>query len=97
MNRFIFAVSSIIQPAPRQKPLSTLRIAFNAFPSTVDPRKTGDFVSSTLICLIYEGLTRCLPDGSVEPALAERIEISRRSDYLYIPLAPRLSGAMGSL
>jgi oligopeptide transport system substrate-binding protein len=29
-----------------------------------------------MICLIYEGLTRCQPDGSPEPALAERIEIS---------------------
>ena len=76
MNRFLFLFLLLITACSPQKPLSTLRISFNAFPSTIDPRKAGDFVSSTLICLIYEGLTRCLPDGSVEPAMAERIEMS---------------------
>ncbi len=46
-------------------------------PPTTDPRKAGDFVSSTLTCMIYEGLTRCLPGGDVELALAERVEISK--------------------
>ncbi len=54
----------------------SLKIAFHVFPSTVDPRKASDFVSSTLICLIYEGLTRSLPNGSIELALAERVDIS---------------------
>lgn len=57
-------------------PNNTLRISFAIFPTTFDPRKSGDFISATAICLIYEGLTRCLPDGSAEPALAKRIEIS---------------------
>lgn len=54
----------------------SLRICFNRQPSTLDPAHAGDFVSSTLICMIYEGLTRCHPQGGVEPALAERVEIS---------------------
>ena len=54
----------------------TLKISFSTHPHTMDPRKAGDFISSTLICLIYEGLTRCLPGGSVEPALAKQTEIS---------------------
>lgn len=53
-----------------------LRISFNTSPTTFDPRKSGDFVSSTLIGLIYEGLTRCLPDGSAELALAYRVDLS---------------------
>ncbi len=61
--------------APQHAP-HTLRISFNTYPATLDPRLAGDFASSTLICLIYEGLTRCLPGGTVEPALAERVEIS---------------------
>lgn len=56
--------------------VKSLKIAFHAFPSTVDPRKASDFASSTLICLIYEGLTRSLADGSVEPALAESFDVS---------------------
>jgi oligopeptide transport system substrate-binding protein len=55
---------------------ATLRLAFHSGAATLDPRKSGDFISSTLICLIFEGLTRALPGGDVEPALAEKIEIS---------------------
>lgn len=42
----------------------------------MDPRKSGDFTSATMISLVFEGLTRCLPDGTSEPALAERIDVS---------------------
>jgi oligopeptide transport system substrate-binding protein len=54
-----------------------LKISFNTQPATTDPRKAGDFVSSTLVCMIYEGLTRCLSGDEVEPALAERVVISK--------------------
>ncbi len=66
----LFACST---PSPKTR---VLRLAFQAMPATLDPRSSGDFVSATLICLIYEGLTRCLPDGGVEPALAHKIDIS---------------------
>jgi len=70
--------------APSCKTNKTLRISFNTTPSTLDPRKSGDFVSSTLICMLYEGLTRCLPDGSPELALAEKIVISEDAKtYLF--------------
>jgi oligopeptide transport system substrate-binding protein len=71
----IFFFLAACGAAPK-KETASLRLAFNAAPTTLDPRKSGDFISSTLICLIYEGLTRCLPGGGVEPALAEKIEIS---------------------
>jgi oligopeptide transport system substrate-binding protein len=90
MNRFILLFFLLIGACSPLKPLSTLRIAFNAFPSTVDPRKTGDFVSSTLICLIYDGLTRCLPDGSVEPAIADRIEVSSDQTLYTFHLRPSI-------
>lgn len=53
-----------------------LRISFNTRPNTLDPARAGDFVSSTVICMIYEGLTRCVPGGAVEPALAEDVLLS---------------------
>jgi oligopeptide transport system substrate-binding protein len=71
---FLIFLSACSSP-PKKEP-ACLRLAFNGAPATLDPRKSGDFISSTLICLIYEGLTRCLPGGGVEPALAEKIEIS---------------------
>jgi oligopeptide transport system substrate-binding protein len=55
---------------------STLRIAFSNHPATIDPRKSGDFASSTLICLLFEGLMRCKSGAEVEPGLAERVDIS---------------------
>lgn len=63
---------------------SSLRIAFTTHPTTIDPRKSGDFVSSTLICLLFEGLTRCKSGDEIENALAERIEISHdQKTYLF--------------
>lgn len=54
----------------------TLRLAFQTTPVTLDPKKSGDFTSSTLICLLYEGLTRCSPESGVELALADQVQIS---------------------
>ncbi|MBM3201253.1 MAG: peptide ABC transporter substrate-binding protein [Chlamydiae bacterium] len=45
-------------------------------PSTLDPRKGGDLVSSTVHFLLFEGLTRQTPEGEYAPALAEEIELS---------------------
>ncbi|MBI5272654.1 MAG: peptide ABC transporter substrate-binding protein [Chlamydiia bacterium] len=70
---FLFLLSACHAPIPKQ---AVLRLAFNASPTTLDPRKTSDFISSTLVCLLYDGLMRCAPGGSVEPAIAERVEIS---------------------
>lgn len=52
----------------------TLNISFNTHPTTLHPGEAADFVSSTLVCMLYEGLTRSLPGGSVELALAEKVE-----------------------
>jgi oligopeptide transport system substrate-binding protein len=43
---------------------------------TFDPRKGGDFTSSTLQFLLFEGLTKMTPYSLVSPALAETIDIS---------------------
>ncbi len=60
-------------PAPRPE---RLNISFHSMPQTADPGKCGDFLSATLICMIFEGLTRSASDGSVDFALAKSVEIS---------------------
>ena len=30
-----------------------------------------------MVCLLYEGLTRSLPDGNVEMGVAERVDVSK--------------------
>lgn len=72
----IFLLLSCSKGNPREQK-NVLNLAFSYYPATLDPRKTGDFTSSTLVCLLYEGLTRCLPgEEIVEMALAERVDIS---------------------
>lgn len=61
-----------------------MRISFNANPQTIDPRKNSDLVSSTLIFMLFEGLTKTLPNGEIMPALAERYEISEdQKTYIF--------------
>ncbi len=67
---------------------SRLNLSFNAHPPTLDPRKASDFGSSTLVCMIYEGLTRCVPGGSVELALAQKVEVSQDGTLYTFHLRP---------
>jgi oligopeptide transport system substrate-binding protein len=68
---FITACSS---PASEKK--SFLRTAFSTDPSTIDPRKSGDYISSFFQKMLFEGLTRLDENGKVEMALAEKVSIS---------------------
>ncbi|MBM3184046.1 MAG: peptide ABC transporter substrate-binding protein [Chlamydiae bacterium] len=77
MNFLLLILLLLIGCAHSPPPPSTLNLTIHSYPSTFDPRKSGDFLSSTLICLMFEGLTRPLPDGNVELALAEHFEISQ--------------------
>lgn len=77
MKWFLIGILVLAGCTKEAPPSSRLKISFNTQPATLDPRKAGDFVSSTLVCMIYDGLTRCLPGDKVELALAERVEISR--------------------
>ncbi len=53
-----------------------MRTCFYMDPLTVDPRKNGDLCSSTFLTMLYDGLTRFLPDGKVEFSLAQSVDIS---------------------
>ncbi|MEI6243095.1 MAG: peptide ABC transporter substrate-binding protein [Chlamydiota bacterium] len=55
----------------------TLHISFATNPATLDPRKSGDYVTSTLMFMLYQGLTSLEKDGNLSMALAESIDISK--------------------
>ncbi len=53
-----------------------MRTCFSIDPLTIDPRKNGDHITSTFLSLLYEGLTRIDPNGEIQLALAESIDLS---------------------
>lgn len=58
-----------------EKP-NTIRVNLTKPPSTIDPRKNGDYQSSTVICMLFEGLTRADPNSSHTCALAKHVDVS---------------------
>jgi oligopeptide transport system substrate-binding protein len=70
---FVF-LSSCSKKAPKEKNTLNLNITHDVV--TFDPRKGGDFTSSTLQFLLFEGLTKMTPYSLVTEALAESIDIS---------------------
>jgi oligopeptide transport system substrate-binding protein len=56
---------------------STLKTCFYKDPSTLDPRKCGDIISSAMIFFLFRGLTRMLPNGKIVFDLADSLEVSR--------------------
>ena len=53
-----------------------MRISIGAEPQSLDPRKVRDSISTALMHMFFEGLTRFGKGGELEMALAESVEIS---------------------
>lgn len=53
-----------------------LRLHMKAQPKTLDPRKLTDIFSSQMLFLLFEGLVKRYPDGSIKMAQAKSYEIS---------------------
>ncbi|QVL56809.1 MAG: peptide ABC transporter substrate-binding protein [Simkaniaceae bacterium] len=67
-----------------KKGSQVIHINFIYSPFTIDPRKGTDPVTTVTNYMLYEGLTRLEPDGTVSPALAERVKISKdRKKYIF--------------
>ena len=53
-----------------------LRMNISREPPTMDPRKGSEWVGSAMHFMLFEGLMRLNPDGSLTPAQARSVEIS---------------------
>ena len=58
------------------KTQDALRMNIGGEPNTLDPRKARDLQSMTMTKMFFDGLTRMNGDEVLEPALAERIDVS---------------------
>ncbi|MEN9654340.1 MAG: oligopeptide-binding protein oppA [Chlamydiota bacterium] len=69
---------STLKPSRMER---VVHLNINAEPTSLDPRKARDADSTTLLRMVFEGLTRIGRDGNAEPGLADRIDVS--SDGLW--------------
>lgn len=72
----ICALTSCEKKAPKQSKSRWVYLNLKNEPATLDPRKGGDVISSHMHFLLFEGLVRLRPDGSIAPAQAKSFEIS---------------------
>ncbi|MEH3054409.1 MAG: ABC transporter substrate-binding protein [Patulibacter minatonensis] len=62
-------------PPQAKGELATLRWAVQAEPATLDPTLAVDSALTQTVANVLETLVRAAPDGKIEPALAEKVEV----------------------
>ncbi len=73
---FLFFLFSGCAKQQQGAPLQVARLNMQAEPISLDPRKARDLDSGAIVRMLFEGLMRVSHEGKLEPAVAERIEIS---------------------
>ena len=67
------------------KPCKQLLMNIQREPPTLDPRKGSELVGSTMQFILFEGLMRLNPDGSLTPAQAASVALSDdRKTYTFV-------------
>ncbi len=77
------------QEQPKEKPQvnkSIFRTSLDPAPNSLDPRSANDVVSSSVIRMLFDGLTRRAPTGLIVPSIAENIEVSTAMDHYVFTL-----------
>ncbi len=84
-DRFVESLSNLLFFWSNEvKQLKILRLSLNAPINSLDPRIGGDAISSIFLKMLFEGLMRIGPDGKLQNAIAEKVEISEdRQTYLF--------------
>ncbi len=67
------------------KKMTELRMNINREPPTMDPRKGTELIGSAMHFIMFEGLMRLNPDGTLTPAQAKSVSISDdRKVYTFV-------------
>ncbi|HSX12210.1 MAG TPA: peptide ABC transporter substrate-binding protein, partial [Rhabdochlamydiaceae bacterium] len=81
---FILILCASCNPPKKNIHFQQLNLNIPTDPSTLDPRKGGDVVSATIHFLLFDGLMRGNPDGSLSLSLAKSYEMSEdRKTYTF--------------
>lgn len=73
----IFLLAGCDKNSTEKEPSSRIfRMNIAREPPTLDPRRGSELIGSTMHFILFEGLMRLNPDGSVSPAQAKTVEIS---------------------
>ncbi len=70
-------ITSCNKPPLEKKVAGGIHLNITQDPITLDPRKGGDYTSSTIQFLLFEGLIRMSSDSTPIPAIAESFKISK--------------------
>jgi len=74
---FLISLSAGCGKAPEPKQTErVLRMNIHREPPTMDPRKQNDLTGGVMHFIMFDGLMRVAPDGTILPAQAESVEIS---------------------
>ena len=85
LTLIIASIVICISSGKMKRGIPMLRLNMKTQPKTFDPRKAGDVFSSQMIFLLFEGLVKRYPDGSIKLAQAESYKISQdRLTYTFI-------------
>lgn len=72
----VFTMASCSKQEPTTVESQVLHISFSMDPPTLDARKSGDFVSSTALFMLFDGLMKLQSDGRLTPSLAKSYDVS---------------------
>lgn len=79
MFRLLFVVCLFFASCSKQPPCvskQVARLSLQSEPTSLDPRKARDLDGGIILRMLFEGLMRTSKEGSLECALAEKVEIS---------------------
>ncbi|WP_215217732.1 MULTISPECIES: peptide ABC transporter substrate-binding protein [Candidatus Rhabdochlamydia] len=71
-----FCIAALTSSALLKHGLPMLNLNMKTSPKTFDPRKAGDVFSCQIILLLFEGLVKRYPDGSIQLAQAKSYKVS---------------------
>lgn len=83
---------SVVRPAPTR----VLKIGFAGFPDVLDPQKASSDLETEILRLVYQGLVSVDEKGNLQPAAADRWDLSKDGTQMTFHIRDGLQRANGT-